>query len=97
MWLRSCVAVAAAVALIQPLVWKLPYAADVAIKRKKKKKEEKRSHEQHSLNDTFSLVTCVSWVLTTPLGLWDGGGGGEQAKKGHFLKATCLGGGGTRA
>ena len=41
MWLRSCVAVAAAVALIQPLVWKLPYAADVAIKRKKKKKKRK--------------------------------------------------------
>ena len=44
MWLRSCVAVAAAVALIQPLVWKLPYAADVAIKRKKKKKKKRKDH-----------------------------------------------------
>ena len=31
LWLRL-----AAVALIQPLAWELPYAADVALKRKKK-------------------------------------------------------------
>ena len=42
MWLRSgmavAVAVASAAALIQPLAWKLPYAADVAVKITKKKK-----------------------------------------------------------
>ena len=44
-WFGSCVAVAVAVAaaaLIQPLAWELPYAADAALKKKKKKKEKKR-------------------------------------------------------
>ena len=41
MWLKSGVAVAvacklAATALIQPLAWELPYAADMALIRKKK-------------------------------------------------------------
>ena len=31
----------AAVALILPLAWELPYAADVALKRKKKKERKK--------------------------------------------------------
>ena len=40
----------AALALIRPLVWKLPYAVGVALKRKrkkgKKKKEKKRKKEE---------------------------------------------------
>ena len=36
----------AAVALIQPLAWELPYARGVALKRKKKKKKEKKRKEK---------------------------------------------------
>ena len=32
----------AAIALIQPLTWELPYAAGVALRSKKKKKKEKK-------------------------------------------------------
>ena len=39
--LRLVVAQPAAAALIRPLAWELPYAAGVAIKRKKKRKKEK--------------------------------------------------------
>ena len=35
----------AAVALIRPLVWKPPYAAGMALKRKKKKKERKKERK----------------------------------------------------
>ena len=40
-WLRSCVAVAVAVALIQPLAWEFPpYAVSAAIKSKKQKQKK---------------------------------------------------------
>ena len=60
MWPRSCVAVAvwqrpAAAALIQPLVWELPYATDAAIKRKRKRKRKKRKEgfsKEELLEDT---------------------------------------------
>ena len=46
MWLRSSIVVAvcrpAAIALIPPLAWKLPYAVGGAQKKKKKKKKKKR-------------------------------------------------------
>ena len=45
MWLGSGIAVAvhrpAAAAAVQPLAWKLPYAASAALKKQKKKKKEK--------------------------------------------------------
>ena len=41
LWYRS-----AAVALIRPLAWELPYAEGVAIKRKKKEKEKERKKER---------------------------------------------------
>ena len=36
----------AAVALIQPLAWELPYAAGAALKRKKKKKKERKKKRE---------------------------------------------------
>ena len=36
----------AAVALIQPLGWELPYAMGVALKKRKKKKEKKRKEKK---------------------------------------------------
>ena len=52
-WLRSGVAVAvayrlAAMAPIQSLAWELPYAAGVALKKKKK-----RRHTQHKIKTTL--------------------------------------------
>ena len=38
-----------AAALIQPLVWELPYALGVAIKKKKKKKKEKKKKIVHKM------------------------------------------------
>ena len=35
----------AAAALIQPLAWKLPYAADAALKTKKKEKKKKKANK----------------------------------------------------
>ena len=37
-WLRSCIAVGAAIALIRPLAWEPSHAAGMAIKRQKTKK-----------------------------------------------------------
>ena len=49
MWLRSSIAVAvcrpAAIALIRPLAWEIPYAVGVALKSKKKKKKTLHSPE----------------------------------------------------
>ena len=36
----------AAVALIPPVAWELPYAADVALKSKKKKKKKKKNSKR---------------------------------------------------
>ena len=43
LWLRCRLA---AVALIQPLVWKPPYAEGAAIKRQKKKKKRKKERKK---------------------------------------------------
>ena len=51
MQLRSCIAVA--VALIQPLAWKLPYAMGVALKRQKKKKKIQASKTEPGRNRKY--------------------------------------------
>ena len=63
MCLRSgiamAVAQAAAVAPVQPLAWELPYASNVALKRKKKKEKEK---EKKILNtDRQFLSFSMLW------------------------------------
>ena len=69
MWLRSCVAVAAAAAPIRPLAQELPYATEVVLKRKKKKPEWKkkplcRVKLAHPLWDTgFKEVEMAGRVL----------------------------------
>ena len=73
MWLRSgmavAVAVASAAALIQPLAWKLPYAADVAVKITKKKKVltwSTRSEILHWLShhssQRYKNLTVFEWL-----------------------------------
>ena len=39
MWLRSCIAVAVAYALIRPLTWELSYATGAALKDQNKQKK----------------------------------------------------------
>ena len=75
MWLKSGVAVAvacklAATALIQPLAWELPYAADAALKmqkRKEKKKEKKSFFFKTVLALTHLKLHCFR-VGKCPLG-----------------------------
>ena len=62
LWLRRRLA---AVVPIRPLAWELPYAADVAVKRKKEKRKRKRNRNHWSI---FSRV-----VLRLAVGLWNEG------------------------
>ena len=69
-----------ATALIQPLAWELPNAADAALKKKKKKKKKKRFHLKREPESQFStmalgpreeieLLQQVGWSLDKDL--WD--------------------------
>ena len=50
----------AAVALIRPLVWELPYTAGVALKSKKKKKVETNPTRNHEVKG--SITGLAQWV-----------------------------------
>lgn len=69
--LRSCVAVAAAVAPIGPLSWELLYVASAALKRKEKKKKKwKRVQERGRRREgqpESRVVLCASWGVSLGL------------------------------
>ena len=44
----------AAVALIRPLAWELPYATNLALKRKKEKKKQENMYSVLTVADPFS-------------------------------------------
>ena len=48
LWLRCR---PAAIALIVPLAWEPPYAADAALKKKKKKKKEEEKHTKKARSE----------------------------------------------
>ena len=56
LWLRCRLA---AVALIWFLVWELPYAAAVALKRQKKKKKKKKKEKKKNVNSTESYISSL--------------------------------------
>ena len=61
----------AAVALIQPLVWQLLYAMDVALKAKKEKKEKKK--KPISLSELVSskmIITAATLSFTVCYFVW---------------------------
>ena len=58
MWLWSHVAVAVATALIGPLAWEPPHAADAALKRQKTKNKEKKKKKSGCILP-YSLISSV--------------------------------------
>ena len=65
----------AAVALIQPLAWELPYALGAALKRKKDYIVFQRSTVFNSakLRDSFRSSSCAATRLAVSLEHWDTG------------------------
>ena len=55
----------AAVALIRPLAWELPYAVGVALKNKKKKKERKKKERKKERNHQELRGTDI-FICTWP-------------------------------
>ena len=60
------VAVAAAVALIRPLAWELPYAAGAALKSKRRR-ERKEGREGGRGTKRCRIVLPVSWDYPVPI------------------------------